>query len=87
MAKGVWSFLRLANFYRKFIVGFLTLAEPFTNLLKKEFSFKWWKEQEKSFRVLKDKFSTSPILKFPDFTKPFEVHTDTNGFVIGGVLM
>jgi hypothetical protein len=39
------------------------------------------------FGVLKDKLSTSPILKFPDFTKPFEVHTNASGFAIGGVSM
>ncbi len=27
------------------------------------------------------------MLKFPDFTKQFEIHTDANDFAIGGVLM
>jgi hypothetical protein len=36
---------------------------------------------------LKDKFSSTLVLKFPNFTKLFEVHTDVNDFVIGGVLM
>jgi hypothetical protein len=39
------------------------------------------------FRVLKYKLSTSPVLKFPDFTKPFEVHTNASEFAIGCVLM
>jgi hypothetical protein len=41
----------------------------------------------KVFGVLKDKFSTSLVFRFLNFTKPFEVHTNANGFVIKGVLM
>lgn len=85
--KGNRSFLGLTNFYKKFIVGFFALAKPFANLFNKELSFKWRKEHEDVFGVLKERFSTSPSLKFLDFTKPFEVHTNTNKFVIGDVLM
>lgn len=35
IAKGVRSFLRLANFYRKFIKDFLALAKLLTDLFKK----------------------------------------------------
>ncbi len=41
LAKGVISFLGLANFYRKFIKDFSTLAKPLIDLLKKEGSFEW----------------------------------------------
>ncbi len=43
-AKGVWSFLGMTNLYRKFIVGFLALAKPLINLLKKELLFEWREE-------------------------------------------
>jgi hypothetical protein len=69
-------------------MGFLALAKPLTDLLKKEMSLiKWRKEQEKTFGMLKKRFSTPPFFKFPDFTKPFGVHTNASGFAIGGVLM
>jgi hypothetical protein len=40
-AKGVRSFLGLANFYMKFIRGFLAFTKPFIDLLKEELSFEW----------------------------------------------
>jgi hypothetical protein len=43
-AKGVWSFLGMTNLYRRFIVGFLALAKPLINLLKKELLFEWREE-------------------------------------------
>ncbi len=39
------------------------------------------------FGVLKERLFNSPILKFLDFTKPFEVHIDASEFVIKDVLM
>jgi hypothetical protein len=39
LAKGVKSFLGLANFYRKFIKDLSTLAKPLIDLLKKQRSF------------------------------------------------
>jgi hypothetical protein len=34
-------------------MGFLALAKPLTDLLKKGMSFKWREEQEKTFGMLK----------------------------------
>ena len=36
---------------------------------------------------MKKRMITAPILKLPDFERPFEVHTDASDFSIGGVLM
>ncbi len=74
--KGIWFFLGLVNFYRKFIKDFSQLAKPLLNLLKNELSFKWKEEEQKAFEDLKDKLSSTHVLKFLNFTKPLEVHTD-----------
>ncbi len=86
-AKGVRSFLGLANFYRKFIKDFLSLAKPLTDLLKKEGLFEWKGKQQKMFDLLKGKFLSTSVLWFQNFAKPFEVHIDATRFVIGGVFM
>jgi hypothetical protein len=77
----------LANFYYKFIKGLLQLVKPLSNLFKKKLSFKWKEEQQMAFEDLKSKLSFTLVLRFPNFTKPFEIHTDANDFAIGGVFM
>jgi hypothetical protein len=43
--------------------------------------------QQKVFNLLKGKLSSTPMLQFTNFLKPFKVHMDASGFAIGGVLM
>lgn len=86
--KGVRSFLGLANYYRKFIKNFSKVASPLSNLLGKEGQpLKWDEACANAFDELKTLLSTAGVLKYPEFDKEFEVHTDASGFAIGGVLM
>ncbi len=87
MVKGIQSFLNLANFYQKFIKGFLQMMKPLLDLFKKIKSFEWKEDQQKSIEDLKEKLLSTHDLKFPDFTKLFEVHTDVNNFAFERVLM
>jgi hypothetical protein len=36
--------------------------------------------------MLKIKLTNTPLLQYPDFSKPFIVTTDASGYVIGGIL-
>ena len=85
--KGLRSFLGLANYYRRFIRDFSKIAKPLSDLLKKGASQEWDKPCHQAFEELKSKLSSLPVLKFSEFDKPFEVHTDASDFVIGGVLI
>ena len=85
--KGLRSFLGLANYYRRFIRNFSKIAKPLSDLLKKSVSQVWDEYCISAFAELKEKLSSPPVLKFPEFDKPFEVHTDASDFAIGGVLM
>ena len=44
----------------------------------KSLSFKWTKEQEYTFNLLKEKLILAPLLSLPDFTKAFEIECDTS---------
>ena len=81
------SFLGLANYYRRFIHDFATIAEPLHALTRKNVIFKWTSEQEKAFTTLKFLLTSTPVLATPNFEQPFIVRTDASDKGIGAVLM
>ncbi|XP_065670064.1 uncharacterized protein LOC136088898 [Hydra vulgaris] len=84
--KDVRAFIGLCSYYRRFIKGFSNIALPLNNLLKKDAGFEWQIEQQNSFELLKQSLTTSPILVFPDFNKPFIIYSDASGQASGYVL-
>lgn len=81
------SFLGAVGYYRKFIVNFSQTAKPLFKLLKKNEKFKWTEIQEESFKELKFKLISAPILQIPDFNKTFIIRTDASTEGLGGVLL
>ena len=57
-----------------------------TNLLGKDVPFIFDEECQKSWRELKDRLVSAPIISTPDWTKPFEIMCDASDFAIGAVL-
>ena len=97
----VRQFLGFIGYYRKFIKSFSKIARPLLDLMptptkksrgRKKASlspppdFKWGEEQENSFNFLKNQLSSYPILSYPDYSKPFELHTDASLHGLGAVL-
>ncbi|XP_048619861.1 uncharacterized mitochondrial protein AtMg00860-like [Brassica napus] len=60
-ATEVRSFLGLASYYRKFVKGFSSLAQPMTQLTGKDVRFAWSESCEKSFAALKDMLTSAPV--------------------------
>ena len=58
---------------------------PIIECLKNE-EFQWSNVASQTFREIKVKITEAIILKYPDFTKVFEVVCDASGVSIGGVL-
>ena len=49
--KDVRAFLGFANFYRRFINGFLSIARPLNDLTKKDTPFAWSDMQDRAFHT------------------------------------
>ena len=84
--KEVQSFLGLAGYYRKFIKHFSTIAKPLTKLTQKDAAFDWTLKCQKAFHSFKVALCSAPVLRFPNFTKPFTLTTDASNVRIGAVL-
>ena len=82
----VRGFLGLCSYYRKFIKDFSKKAKPLNQLLHKDKLFLWTKTQENAFEILKHHLISSPIIKYPDFTKLFVLYTDASEKGLGAVL-
>ncbi|KMT15603.1 hypothetical protein BVRB_3g059490 [Beta vulgaris subsp. vulgaris] len=81
------SFLGLANYYRKFIVGYAKKVATLTDLLKKEQGWDWTDECDAAFRDINQAIVSEPALKFPVFYRHFKVNVDASDRAIGGVLI
>jgi len=92
--KDLRSFLGFVGYYRRFIRGFAAIARPLHDLTagpekkgKKSFrGLEWKKEHQKAFETLIEKCTTTPVLTFADYTKPFILHTDASQDGLGAVL-
>jgi hypothetical protein len=82
----VQQFLGLANYYRRFIQAFASIAKPLHNLVKKDQQWRWARTEQKAFDELKRKFTEAPLLVPPDTTKRFRVESDASDYATGGVL-
>ncbi|KAK3520197.1 hypothetical protein QTP70_017927 [Hemibagrus guttatus] len=85
--KELQRFLGFANFYRRFISNYSSIADPLTNLLRnKPKSLLWSPAAEGAFNTLKRAFTTAPLLIHPDPDKPFVVEVDASTTGVGAVL-
>ena len=86
--KEVRSFLGLANYYRRFIADFSSVAAPITNLTEKGRPYQWTEECEVAFKTLKCRLTEAPILAFPslDSSHQFILDTDASNDGLGAVL-
>ena len=82
----VQAFLGLAGFYRRFIKDFALIAGPLHDLTKKDAPFCWNSTQEAAFLTLQAKCAEWPVLRRPDFSKPFFVKTDACKQGFGSIL-
>ena len=82
------NFLGLANFYRRFVLGFSHIAWALSQVTKGggKAKFVWPKSQQKSFVELKHRLCSTPILSRPDLQQPFEIETYASDYAIGTVL-
>ena len=82
----VRGFLGCVGYYRRFIEGYAKLANPLTELLKKEVEFIWTEERQRSFEELKLRLVKAPILAPPDWKQEFHVTLDASGWCLGAIL-
>ncbi|GKA56624.1 putative reverse transcriptase domain-containing protein [Tanacetum coccineum] len=83
----IHQFLGLADYYRRFIKGFLKIARPMTKLTQKSVKFDWGEKAQAAFQLLKQKLCSAPILALPEGSENFVVYCDASHKGLGAGLM
>jgi hypothetical protein len=85
--KAVRAFVSLCSYYRKFIQNFAGLAQPLTDLMRKDaFKVPFSDEVLESIAALKSALTSAPVLSYFDSQKATELFVDASKFSIGAVL-
>ena len=88
----VRCFLGLTNYYRRFLKGYAKIARPLTDLIsgqnadKKKAPVVWTSVCQEAFDQLKKLCTDTPVLAYPDFTKPFKLHINACDKGLGAIL-
>ena len=80
------SFIGLCNFYRDMWQHRADVLAPLTKLTSKTAKWEWGQAQQLAFERAKKIVSREVMLAFPDFNKPFEIHTDASNTQLGAVI-
>ena len=87
--KQLKSFLGMAGWFSSFIPNFSELSASLSDMTKKgkPNNLVWDERELESFNKLKCALAQKPILRLPDFSKPFVLQVDASERAIGCALM
>lgn len=80
------SFLGLASYYRRFVPGFASLAQPLNKLLRKEVEWEWGSDQQEAYDAIVGRLTSKPVLALPNWELSFTLTTDASALGIAAVL-
>jgi transposase InsO family protein len=94
------SFLGFCSYYRRFVQGFSQIAKPLHQLVsevwesekkkqrrkKVSLSALWREEHQQALDKLKAALTSTPVLAYADYSKPFILETDASHTGLGAVL-
>ena len=87
----VRQFIGFAQFYKRLIPNFATIAAPLTDLTRgngiKKRPVVWTDACQKSFDKLKELLASSPVLQVVDMDKPFRIEVDASDRGCGAVCL
>lgn len=82
----VQRFLEYPNFYQRFIHNFSKVVSPLTQLTSPKEQFLWSSAAQQAFGLLKQLFSSAPVLIQVDLNQPLVLEVDASDSGVGEVL-
>ena len=84
--RDIQSFLSFTNFYRCFVFNYSDIVVPLTRLTRKGIPFQFTDKAREAFNLLKEAFTTAPVLThwIPD--RPIIIETDASDYALAAIL-
>jgi hypothetical protein len=82
----VRSFIGLINYYQDMWPRRSEILAPLTHLTSKDVPFQWTNIEQQAFDKIKAIVCHEVLLSYPDFNKPFHIHTDASHYQLGAVI-
>jgi hypothetical protein len=82
----------LAAYYKRFVRNFSDIAKPIREAInectqqKAKNIVNWNEQRQRAYDTIRQLLTNEPILRLPQFDKPFQVETDASDYGCGGVL-
>ena len=83
---GLWKNVGHAGFYKRFIKDFSKISKPLCRLLERDAKFEFDDSCLSTFKEIKSRMVTAPIMATPDSNKEFEIMCDASDYAMGEVL-
>jgi hypothetical protein len=84
--KELRSFIGLCNYYHDLWPQRAHTMAPLTSLCSSKTTFNWTQACQEAFIKTKAALSRRVTLVYPDYSKPFHIHTDASKVQLGGVI-
>jgi RNase H-like domain found in reverse transcriptase/Reverse transcriptase (RNA-dependent DNA polymerase) len=82
----VRKFLDFTGYYCYFIKDYSKIARPLLQLTHLTSTWHWDKDEQTAFETLRQAMINKPVLRQPDFIKPFFLLTDALAYGMGAIL-
>ena len=79
------TLLGVVGYFKRYIPNFSKTTSPLYQLLKgqpeksRKTPIEWEKKHQSAINILLNQITNPPLLAYPDFSKPFILHTDASG--------
>ena len=84
--KELRHFIGMINYYRDMWIRRSEVLAPLAALTSKTTKWEWTDVHQKAFETIKQIVGRETLLSYPDFSKPFEIHTDASHTQLGAVI-
>ena len=84
--KELRSFIGVVNYYRDMWIRRSHALAPLAKLTSKAVKWQWTQKEQAAFDTVKCIIAKQTILAYPDFSQPFEIHTDASHYQLGAVI-